>query len=127
MLNLPPNFTIIDTGDSEDIIDLIRTKLRFNTKDKKLPKKSRIQNIISYSRNKNTNISSIVHEQYIGPELELIYNGYSRYKIISKILDFDDLMEVLRDSLRDNPKFRESLQRQYQYVMVDEFQDTNIV
>jgi DNA helicase-2/ATP-dependent DNA helicase PcrA len=132
MLNLPPNFTIIDTSDSEDIIDLIRTELKFNTKDKKFPRKSRIYDIISYSRNKNTTISSIIQEQYTGlidfiPDLELIYNGYSKYKILSKILDFDDLMEVLRNSLRDNIRFRENLQNHYQYVMVDEFQDTNIV
>ena len=132
LLNLPPNFTIIDASDSEDIIDLIRTELKFNTKDKKFPRKERIHDIISYSRNKNTTISSIVHEQYTGlidyiPDIELIYSGYSRYKTLSKILDFDDLMEILRNSLRDNLRFRENLQKQYQYVMVDEFQDTNIV
>lgn len=132
LLNLPPNFTIIDAGDSEDIIDLIRTELKFNTKDKKFPKRSRINDIISYSRNKNTTISSIVHQQYTGlidyiPDIEMICNGYSRYKALCKILDFDDLMEVLRDSLRDNVRFRENLQNHYQYVMVDEFQDTNIV
>ena len=66
LLNLPPNFTIIDASDSEDIIDLIRTELKFNTKDKKFPRKERIHDIISYSRNKNTTISSIVHEQYTG-------------------------------------------------------------
>jgi ATP-dependent DNA helicase UvrD/PcrA len=132
LLDLPPNFTIIDASDSEDIIDLIRTELKFNTKDKKFPRKERINDIISYSRNKNTTISSIIHEQYTGlidyiPDIELIYNGYSQYKKLSKIVDFDDLMEILRNSLRDNARFRESLQRQYQYVMVDEFQDTNIV
>src|SRR5512140_2363401 len=51
MLNLPQNFTIIDASDSEDIIDLIRTELKFNTRDKKFPRKSRIFDIISYSRN----------------------------------------------------------------------------
>jgi DNA helicase II / ATP-dependent DNA helicase PcrA len=132
MLNLPPNFTIIDTSDSEDIIDLIRTELKYNKKDKKFPRKSRIYDIISYSRNKNTSISSIIHAQYSGlidfiPDLEMIYKGYSHYKSLSKILDFDDLMEVLRDGLRDNLRFRENLQNHYQYVMVDEFQDTNIV
>jgi ATP-dependent DNA helicase UvrD/PcrA len=132
MLNLPPNFTIIDASDSEDIIDLIRTELRFNTKDKKFPRKSRIHDIISYSRNKNTTISSIVNEQYSGlldyiSDIELIYSGYSKYKTLCRLLDFDDLMEVLRDSLRDNIRFRENLQNHYQYVMVDEFQDTNIV
>ncbi|NJO68964.1 MAG: UvrD-helicase domain-containing protein [Bacteroidetes bacterium] len=40
MLQLPVNFTIIDTGDSEDIIDLIRTELKFNSKDKRFPKKA---------------------------------------------------------------------------------------
>jgi DNA helicase II / ATP-dependent DNA helicase PcrA len=132
MLDLPPNFTIIDASDSEDIIDLIRTELKFNTKDKKFPRKSRINDIISYSRNKNTTISSIIHEQYTGlidyiPDIELIYNGYSKYKTLSKIFDFDDLMEVLRNGLRDNVRFRENLQEHYRYVMVDEFQDTNIV
>jgi DNA helicase-2/ATP-dependent DNA helicase PcrA len=132
LLDLHPNFTILDTSDSEDIIDLIRTELKLSSKDKKFPKKSRIQDIISYSRNKNTTISAIVHEQYTGlidyiPDIELIYKGYSKYKAISRILDFDDLMEVLRDSLRDNIRFRESLQNQYKYVMVDEFQDTNII
>jgi DNA helicase II / ATP-dependent DNA helicase PcrA len=132
MLDLPNNFTIIDASDSEDIIDLIRSELKFNTKDRKFPRKERINDIISYSRNKNTTISAIVHEQYSGltdyiPDIELIYCGYSRFKKLSKILDFDDLMEILRDSLRENIKFRENLQKQYQYVMVDEFQDTNIV
>jgi DNA helicase II / ATP-dependent DNA helicase PcrA len=132
LLNLPANFTIIDASDSEDIIDLIRSELKFNTKDRKFPRKSRILDIISYSRNRNTTINAIVHEQYSGlidyiPDLELISRGYSKYKALSRILDFDDLMEVLRDSLRDNIRFRESLQRTYQYVMVDEFQDTNIV
>jgi DNA helicase-2/ATP-dependent DNA helicase PcrA len=132
LINLPPNFTIIDTSDSEDIIDLIRTELKLNTKDKKFPGKSRIQDIISYSRNRNTSVSSIINEQYTGlidyiPDIELVYNGYTRYKQISNILDFDDLMEILRNNLRDNLSFRENLQKQYRYVMVDEFQDTNIV
>ncbi len=132
LINLPPNFTIIDTTDSEDIIDLIRTELKLNTKDKKFPRKSRIQDIISYSRNRNTSISSIINGQYSGlidyiPDIELIYKGYTRYKQISSILDFDDLMEILRDNLRDNILFRENLQKQYSYVMVDEFQDTNIL
>ncbi len=132
MLQLPPNFTIIDNGDSEDIIDLIRSELKFNSKDKRFPKKSRIFDIISYSRNIKKSISEIIKKQYSGleiyiPAIELIYSGYSRYKKISQILDFDDLMEVLGESLKSNQRFREAMQNAYQYVMVDEFQDTNVV
>lgn len=132
MLNLPSNFSIIDTSDSEDIIDLIRTELKFNQKSKKFPKKSRIQDIISYSRNKVTTIRAIVEKNYTGlkefiPDLELIYEGYTRYKKASKLLDFDDLMDVLLDRLKTNKRFREKLQSEYNYIMVDEFQDTNII
>lgn len=132
MLQLPPNFTIIDNGDSEDIIDLIRSELKFNSKDKRFPKKSRIYDIISYSRNKKSSISEIIKKQYSGLEeyiqaIELIYSGYTRYKKISQIFDFDDLMDVLNESLKSNQRFREAMQNAFQYVMVDEFQDTNVV
>ena len=130
MIGLPHNFTIIDSADSEDIIDLIRTELKFNTQAQKFPRKDRIYEIISYSRNKRSTIADIVHEQYSGLEdyiadLEIIFSGYTRYKKASMVLDFDDLMEVLHTSLSQNQRFREALQNSFEYVMVDEFQDTN--
>lgn len=132
LIGLPSNFTIIDNSDSEDIIDLIRTELRFNTKDKKFPKKSRILEIISYARNRQMSIRSIIEKQYTGlldyvKDIELLHSGYTRYKQASQMLDFDDLMDVLNNSLKNNTKFRDILQNTYQYVMVDEFQDTNAV
>jgi DNA helicase II / ATP-dependent DNA helicase PcrA len=132
LLDLPPNFTIVDTSDSEDIIDLIRTELKYNSKDKKFPKKGRIYDIISYSRNKQSTIRDIILKQFTGLEeriadIELIYSAYTRYKKASRILDFDDLMDVLNESLKINLKFRDIMQETYQYVMVDEFQDTNAV
>ncbi len=132
LLELPPNFTIIDTADSEDIIDLLRTELKYNTQEKKFPKKGRIYDIISYSRNKQSAIREIILKQYSGledriPDIELIYRAYTKYKLASHMLDFDDLMDVLNESLKKNQRFRELMQEAYQYVMVDEFQDTNAV
>ncbi len=132
LLNLPHNFTIIDTADSEDTIDLIRTELKYNQKDKKFPKKKRLQKIISGSRNRNMTIRDFVERFYSGlidyvQDIELIYNGFTRYKEMSNIFDFDDLMEFLRNSLRDKPRFRKRLQEDFDYIMVDEFQDTNVV
>ncbi|MBS3807567.1 MAG: ATP-dependent helicase [Bacteroidales bacterium] len=132
MLNLSNNFTIIDTGDSEDTIDLIRTELKYNQKEKKFPKKRRLQKIISGSRNRNMTIRSFVERYYTGlvdyiKDIELIYNGYTRYKELSNLFDFDDLMEFLRNSLRDKPRFRKRVQEGFSHIMVDEFQDTNVV
>ena len=132
MLGLAPNFTIIDTADSEDIVDLIRTELKLSSKDRKFPKKSRIYDIISYSRNRGETIPKVIAKYYSGlrdyiSDIELIFSGYTRYKKLSRIFDFDDLMEVLRDALRDHAAFRQILQKRYAYVMVDEFQDTNVI
>ncbi len=60
-------------------------------------------------------------------QIELINRGYEKYKKICRIFDYDDLMEVLRNSLRDNPGFRRKLNHQFRYIMVDEYQDTNVV
>ena len=132
LLNISNNFTIIDTADSEDTIDLVRTELKFNQKDKKFPKKKRLQKIISGSRNRNITIREFIEKYYTGlidyiQDIELIYNGYNRYKKASNLFDFDDLMDFLRDALRDNYRFRHKLQNDFRYLMVDEFQDTNVV
>lgn len=132
ILDILPNFTIIDTSDSEDIIDLIRQELKFDKKAKAFPKKSRIQTIISKSKNCNISISEIIEKEYKGlidftPEIKIIAQAYVEYKKANNILDYDDLMEFLRDSLRDNQSFRDKVQERFKYIMVDEFQDTNIV
>lgn len=132
LIQIPPNFTIIDTGDSEDTIDLIRTELKYDKTGKAFPKKSRIYEIISSARNRNLTIAQVIENEFTGlieniKDIDLIFRGYTKYKEISQIFDYDDLMEVLRDKLRDNVDFRRKIQKEYSYVMVDEFQDTNIL
>lgn len=132
MLNIPANFTIIDEEDSADTIDLIRSELKFEKKEKAFPRKNRIQEIISSSRNRNITIREVVENDFTGllefiPQIELISMGYERFKRASGIFDYDDLMDVLRDSLRDNSVFRKKLQDTFKYIMVDEYQDTNII
>ena len=131
-LNIPHNFTIIDTVDSEDVIDLIRNELQFEKKSKAFPRKSRVQKIISRARNCNKTVEEVIMHEYSGlleflDEIEKIANVYLQYKRANNIFDYDDLMEVLRDFLRDNKGFRKKLQNSYKYIMVDEFQDTNVV
>ena len=132
MLNIPVNFTIIDEEDSADTIDLIRSELKIEKKEKAFPRKNRIQEIISFARNRNLTIRDVIENEFSGlrefiEHIELINRGYEKYKKICKIFDYDDLMDVLRDSLKDNPGFRRRLQNEYKYIMVDEYQDTNII
>jgi ATP-dependent DNA helicase UvrD/PcrA len=132
MLGIPSNFTIIDEEDSADTIDLIRSELKIEKKEKAFPRKNRIQEIISSARNRNLSIRNVIEDEFTGlkdfiGDIEIINQGYEKYKKICKIFDYDDLMDVLRNSLSDNPGFRHRLNNEYKYIMVDEYQDTNII
>lgn len=132
LLGIPVSFTIIDEEDSADTIDLIRSELRIEKTEKAFPRKNRIQEIISSARNRNLTVRDVIENEFSGliefiSHIELINKGYEKYKKISNIFDYDDLMEVLRDSLRDNTEFRRRLNKSFKYIMVDEYQDTNIV
>lgn len=132
LLRIPPNFSIIDSEDSADTIDLVKSELKLISKDKAFPKKHRIQEIISSARNRNLSIQEVIEDEFTGlieylEPLEMIRQGYAKYKQICQIFDYDDLMDSLRDSLRDNLTFRKLIQDEYKYVMVDEYQDTNVV
>jgi DNA helicase II / ATP-dependent DNA helicase PcrA len=132
ILRISPDFTIIDAEDSADTIDLIRSELKIEKKGKAFPRKNRIQEIISSARNRNLTIRDVILNEFSGlkgyiDQIELINKGYQRYKSLSNIMDYDDLMEVLRDNLRDNFVFRKKLQAIFRYIMVDEYQDTNII
>src|SRR2546422_418814 len=50
---------------------------------------------------------------------------YARYKREKNLVDYDDLLVLLRDLLRDQPEVAAQLSRTYRFIMVDEYQDTN--
>ncbi len=131
-IGISPTFTILDSDDSADTIDLVKAGLQIEPSGRVFPKKGRIQELISSSRNNNRTLAKTVELEFPGlehflPDLERIAQGYMRYKAEAGILDYDDLLEVLRDALAAIPELRTQLQRRFTYIMVDEYQDTNLV
>lgn len=129
-LGLASNFTILDTSDSEDVINLIRTKLGFHKSAKRFPRKGAIFEVISKSINKSQSMEKVLYAEYPQfiewtGEIARIKSEYIAYKRQRSALDYDDLLVYLKELLATCDAVRLSLSKRYAYIMVDEYQDTN--
>jgi DNA helicase-2/ATP-dependent DNA helicase PcrA len=130
LTGLPRTFTVLDTGDTEDVIDMVRRRLDMTTKDRRLPRKNTLAAIFSMAANKLASIEEVLRQSYpqfdydIG-DLEKLHTAFQQYKRERYLLTYDDLLTRLRDALEESPELRRRLSDQYRYIMVDEYQDTN--
>lgn len=124
LLGYKENFTILDSDDSLTLIKKIMKDLNINVKDYN-PKA--IRNSISSS--KNELISAADFERFIGNDFDQkvfeVYQRYERKLLSSNSLDFDDLLFLPIKLFREHPEVLRHYQELYQYIMVDEYQDTN--
>jgi DNA helicase-2/ATP-dependent DNA helicase PcrA len=123
-------FSILDRADAEEAINLLRTMLKLNLKERRFPRKRTIANIYSKAINKVVSIDEIILEDYPhfgkdAADLLRLYEAYKAYKKQHFLVDYDDLLVYLKAFLEDNQDVRETLSRTYRYIMVDEYQDTN--
>ena len=130
LLGFANAFTILDRTDSEDAINLFRSNMGLNKKERRFPRKQTIAKIISLAANKTTSVAEVLDSQfpYLFSELDdlsQIEEYYRQYKRERSLLDYDDLLTHLRELLRTHPEVAERLSHTYRYIMVDEYQDTN--
>jgi DNA helicase-2/ATP-dependent DNA helicase PcrA len=123
-------FTILDRGDAEDTIQLVRTQLELDRKERQFPRKQTLAEIFSAATNRAIALPVLVEQDYshLIDDLDDILRcleEYQRYKREQLLLDYDDLLAQLRDRLVEHADFAERLRTVYRYVMVDEYQDTN--
>jgi len=126
------SFSILDTSDAQTVINNIRDAWNLNTRGRRFPNKATIAAIISKGVNKCKSISEIVSSEYshFSDEiltLEKFKIAYQQKKRDQQAMDYDDLLVYLRDLLKNNDDVCKALSKQYQYIMVDEYQDTNII
>ncbi|MEK9130592.1 MAG: ATP-dependent helicase [Patescibacteria group bacterium] len=127
-----PNFTIMDHDDSTDMVKYCIRDLKIDTKARRFPSPAVLHSIISYSRNASRSIADVIENKYgnffdLIPTIERIAEVYETRKKTANSMDFDDLLLLLSSLLNTNDAVRESLARRFRYVLVDEFQDTNVI
>jgi DNA helicase II / ATP-dependent DNA helicase PcrA len=125
-----PGFSIMDREDQQDLLDAVAAQLGAGSKVKLFPKGEVLADVFSYSLNTGKGIEDVLCEKH--PHfLEFtaqIADGQKRYeerKKTANAVDFDDLLEKTLRMLQNHPPLAERYQRQFQFVLVDEYQDTN--
>jgi DNA helicase-2/ATP-dependent DNA helicase PcrA len=123
-------FTVLDSSDTEDLIDLLRRQMRLTGKDRRFPRKRTICAIFSMVANKLISLEQTLAQYYPQfaherRDLEELFKAFDDFKRARQMLTYDDLLVRLREALEENPELCQRLSDQYRYIMVDEYQDTN--
>jgi DNA helicase-2/ATP-dependent DNA helicase PcrA len=129
-MGLNPGFAIMDRVDAEGAISLLRKEALAGRKQRSFPRKHTLANIFSRTVNKMTTIEDVVYEDYshLSSDMEAIvaiFQAYQGYKREHQMLDFDDLLVYLQQLLKTRADLRDRISSSFQYIMVDEYQDTN--
>jgi DNA helicase II / ATP-dependent DNA helicase PcrA len=130
LLGYKNNFTILDSGDSKDLIKLCVKEESVPQTAKKFPSANVLLSLISYSRNAMSTIEDIIEEKHpqwldFKDDITRIAIAYARRKKEANAMDFDDLLVNVCLLLAKSEKVRTLLSQQFKYVLVDEYQDTN--
>lgn len=129
VVGLQPNFTILDTSDQRQLLKQVLSDLDIETT--RFPPAT-IASQISQAKNRMETIeviSQMAAEQRGGvfdAVLARAYAGYQKALLQSNAVDFDDLLLHVCSLLVENPEIRSELDERFRYVLVDEYQDTNL-
>ncbi len=126
------DFGILDQHDSRDLVRACIKKQNAKIKKERFPKPSVIQSIISFSANTDKTVEKVLSEKYpyftqFSGEINEINELYGKKKKDSNNMDYDDLLSKLRWLLGNSPSVRKYCTEKFHYVMVDEYQDTNLI
>ncbi|HEY1893202.1 MAG TPA: ATP-dependent helicase, partial [Chthoniobacterales bacterium] len=129
-LGYSSGFTIMDREDQKDLIATVVAGSGIDPKEMRFPKADVLADIFSFGVNTERPMGELLAEKfpYFLPLLEQIKDVHARYerkKKATNSLDFDDLLEKTLRMLLEHDHIARVYRRQFQFILVDEYQDTN--
>ncbi len=130
VLGFSSGFTIMDREDQKDLINSVVAGAGIDAKEIRFPKGDVLADIFSFVVNTERTMEELLAEKfpYFLPLIEQIKDVHKRYekrKKSTNSMDFDDLLEKTLRMLREHEEVAEFYRRQFQFILVDEYQDTN--
>ena len=128
-VGLSPSFTILDRGDAEDLMGLVREAQGLAAKERRFPLKGTCLAIHSLAVNRREPLEAVVRTAFpwcLGWEDELtrLFRAYVAEKQRQQVLDYDDLL-LYWQLMLDEPALAAPLRARFGHVLVDEAQDVN--
>lgn len=125
LVGLPENFNIYDT---EDAMGCLKTAVKTSQADLSHTPIATLAQRISYFKNRLITSELLRSEALSSHEylVAQVYPFYQQALLRNGAVDFDDLLMHIALILREYPELREQLDQRFQYLLVDEYQDTNL-
>ena len=129
-LGFRPDFTILDREDSKDLLKACMDEAKIETTEVRFPKADVVGDIISMAQNTSHSIEHVLREDYpyfeqFREPIEKIRDAFVKRKLQSNVMDFDDLLALWLKLLQNHPDILEQYQQRFEFILVDEYQDTN--
>jgi len=129
-LGYSSGFTIMDREDQKDLINTVVASAGIDPKEIRFPKGDVLAEIFSFVVNTERPMEALLAEKfpYFLPLLDKIQDVRDRYekkKKATNSVDFDDLLQKTLLMIQQNERIAEIYRRQFQFILVDEYQDTN--
>src|SRR5438132_5260141 len=129
-IGFKPGFSIMDREDQEDLIASVLASSGIDTKQIRFPTAEVLGDIFSFALNTDQPLAQVIGEKYkrfqpLTNQIEFIQKRYEERKRGANAVDFDDLLAKTVQLLQEDPGAAEFYQRHFQFILVDEYQDTN--
>jgi DNA helicase-2/ATP-dependent DNA helicase PcrA len=128
-VGLDPAFSVMDRGDSADLLDLVRHELGLSSRERRFPRKDTCLAIYSHRVNTLWPLQRVLEAQWpwcldFEAELTKLFRTYVERKQAQSVLDYDDLLLYWHGLVQD-PAAAKLVGAHFDHVLVDEYQDTN--
>lgn len=124
------SFTIQDREDAKGLVNACIAEAEIDVKATRFPKPDVVGDIGSLAINKQQTVREVIEERYpwfepLSAQIEDVLTRYTARKQAQGLMDFDDLLVLWLKLLKEHEEVRELYQKRFQFVLVDEYQDTN--
>jgi len=130
LLGFSRDFGILDREDSKHLLATCLAESAIDVKAQRFPKPEVLGEIFSLAVNTQQTTAQVVEERYpyfalLAKEIAGLQLSFEARKRATNVVDFDDLLVLWLKLLREHESVRDHYQRRFQFILVDEYQDTN--